>query len=137
AINGPGLCGIPVTHRGVADQVLVVSGANRNGDLPTVPEYVSTRTLVILMAVKRLPDIFQLLSNASYPDSLPLAIVERAGCPDQRTVRATLGSIVDTVERVGHNAPGLIVAGNAVNVLSDAAIQDRFLDSSVAGLHSG
>ncbi|KAJ2854863.1 uroporphyrin-III C-methyltransferase, partial [Coemansia erecta] len=57
AINGPGLCGIPVTHRGVADQVLVVSGANRNGDLPAVPEFVETRTLVILMAVKRLSDI--------------------------------------------------------------------------------
>ncbi|KAJ1879038.1 uroporphyrin-III C-methyltransferase, partial [Kickxella alabastrina] len=57
AINGPGLCGIPVTHRGVADQVLIVSGANRDGDLPVVPEYLDTRTLVVLMAVKRLPAI--------------------------------------------------------------------------------
>ncbi|KAJ1807174.1 uroporphyrin-III C-methyltransferase, partial [Coemansia sp. RSA 2599] len=136
AINGPGLCGIPVTHRGVADQVLVVSGANRNGDLPAVPEFVETRTLVILMAVKRLPDIVSLLSDAAYPESLPVAIVERAGCADQRTVRATLSTIVDTVERVGHNAPGLIVVGHSVNVLSDASIQDRFLDLSTQGLHS-
>ncbi|KAJ1879085.1 uroporphyrin-III C-methyltransferase [Coemansia sp. RSA 1722] len=136
AINGPGLCGIPVTHRGVADQVLVVSGANRNGDLPTVPPFVETRTLVILMAVKRLSDIVGLLHAAEYPDTLPVAIVERAGCADQRTVRANLASIVDTVERVGHNAPGLIVVGHAVNVLSDASIQDRFLDLSTQGLHS-
>ncbi|KAI7821837.1 tetrapyrrole methylase [Kickxella alabastrina] len=136
AINGPGLCGIPVTHRGVADQVLIVSGANRDGDLPVVPEYLDTRTLVVLMAVKRLPAIVSLLREAAYPDSLPVAIVERAGCLDQRTVRATVASIVEVVERVGHNAPGLIVIGRSVNVLSDAAIQDRFLDASTLGLHS-
>ncbi|KAJ1830341.1 hypothetical protein LPJ70_006943, partial [Coemansia sp. RSA 2708] len=53
-----------------------------------------------------------------------------------RTVRASLATIVDVVARVGHNAPGLIVAGHAVNVLSDAAIQDRYLDPSTLGLHS-
>ncbi|KAJ2305117.1 uroporphyrin-III C-methyltransferase [Coemansia sp. RSA 2706] len=136
AISGPGLCGIPVTHRGVADQVLVLSGANRNGDLPSVPEFVPTRTLVILMSVARLERIVELLRARQFPPTLPVAIVERAGCPDQRTVRASLATIVDVVARVGHNAPGLIVAGHAVNVLSDAAIQDRYLDPSTLGLHS-
>ncbi|KAJ2642703.1 uroporphyrin-III C-methyltransferase [Coemansia sp. RSA 1694] len=136
AINGPGLCGIPVTHRGVADQVLVLSGADRNGALPSIPHYLATRTLVILMSVKRLLQITELLGQSGHPLDLPIAIVERAGCPDQRTVRGTLETIVDIVERVGHNAPGLIVAGHAVNVLSDAAIQDRYLDSSTLGLHS-
>ncbi|KAJ2804965.1 uroporphyrin-III C-methyltransferase [Coemansia helicoidea] len=136
AINGPGLCGIPVTHRGVADQVLVLSGANRNGDLPAVPPFVATRTLVILMAVKRLGQIVALLGRTGHPPDLPVAIVERAGCADQRTVRATLATIVAVVECAGHNAPGLIVAGHAVNVLSDAAIQDRYLDPSSLGLHS-
>ncbi|PIA17955.1 hypothetical protein COEREDRAFT_80257 [Coemansia reversa NRRL 1564] len=136
AINGPGLCGIPVTHRGVADQVLVLSGANRNGDLPVVPPFVATRTLVILMAVKRLERVMELLREQEFPDDLPVAIVERAGCTDQRTVRGTLSTIAGIVERVGHNAPGLIVAGHAVNILSDAAIQDRYLDPSTLGLHS-
>ncbi|KAJ2659596.1 uroporphyrin-III C-methyltransferase [Coemansia sp. RSA 1200] len=136
AINGPGLCGVPVTHRGVADQVLVLSGANRNGDLPSVPQYTATRTLVVLMAVKRLAQIVELLRQTSHPADLPVAIIERAGCGDQRTVRATLDTIVDTVERVGHNAPGLVVVGHVVNVLSDAAIQDRYLDPSTLGLHS-
>ncbi|KAJ1884930.1 uroporphyrin-III C-methyltransferase, partial [Kickxella alabastrina] len=136
AINGPGLCGIPVTHRGVTDQVLIVSGVNHDGDLPVVPEYLDTRTPVVLMAVKRLPAIVSLLHVAAYPGSLPVAIVERAGCSDQRTVRATVASIVEVVERVGHNASGLIVIGHSVNVLSDAAIQDRFLDASTLGLHS-
>ncbi|KAJ1951133.1 uroporphyrin-III C-methyltransferase [Linderina macrospora] len=136
AITGPGLCGIPVTHRGVADQVLVLSGANRHGDLPNIPGYVATRTLVILMSVKRLKDIVALLGGSGYPLDLPLAIVERAGCSDQRTVRGTVQTIVDVVERVGHNPPGLIVAGHAVNVLSDAAIEDRFLDASTLGLYA-
>ncbi|KAJ2710926.1 uroporphyrin-III C-methyltransferase [Coemansia spiralis] len=136
AINGPGLCGIPVTHRGVADQVLVLSGANRNGDLPAVPPFAATRTLVILMAVKRLEQIVALLVQTGHPAELPVAIVERAGCADQRTVRGTLATIAGVVERAGHNAPGLIVAGHVVNVLSDAAIQDQYLDPSSLGLHS-
>ncbi|KAJ2155388.1 uroporphyrin-III C-methyltransferase [Coemansia sp. RSA 1935] len=136
AINGPGLCGIPVTHRGVADQVLVISGANRNGDLPVVPQFMATRTLVILMAVKRLEQIVGLLAEHGFPADLPVAIVERAGCSDQRTVRGSLHTIVDVVARAGHNPPGLIVAGYSVNVLSDAAIQDRYLDPSTLGLHS-
>ncbi|KAJ1953256.1 uroporphyrin-III C-methyltransferase, partial [Dipsacomyces acuminosporus] len=71
-----------------------------------------------------------------YPADLPVAIVERAGCSDQRTVRGTLSTIVGIVERVGHNPPGLIVAGHAVNVLSSAAMEDRYLDSSTLGLYS-
>ncbi|KAJ1879703.1 uroporphyrin-III C-methyltransferase, partial [Kickxella alabastrina] len=98
--------------------------------------YLDTRTLVVLMAVKRLPAIVSMLREAAYPDSLPVAIVERAGCSDQRTIRATVASIVEVVKRVGHNPPGLIVIGHSVNVLSDAAIQDRFLDASTLGLHS-
>ncbi|ORX70263.1 uroporphyrin-III C-m [Linderina pennispora] len=136
AITGPGLCGIPVTHRGVADQVLVLSGANRHGDLPSIPEFLATRTLVILMSVKRLKDIVGLLGSAGYPQDLPLAIVERAGCSDQRTVRGTVQTIVGIIERVGHNPPGLIVVGHAVNVLSDKAIEDRFLDASTLGLYA-
>ncbi|KAI8321749.1 uroporphyrin-III C-m [Martensiomyces pterosporus] len=136
AITGPGLCGIPVTHRGVADQVLVLSGSNRNGDLPSVPQYLATRTLVILMSVKRLSSIVEVLGQHEYPSDLPVAIVERAGCADQRTVRGTISTIVGIVERVGHNPPGLIVAGHAVNVLSDAAIEDRYLDASTLGLYS-
>ncbi|KAJ2454513.1 uroporphyrin-III C-methyltransferase [Coemansia sp. RSA 2336] len=136
AINGPGLCGIPVTHRGVADQILVLSGANRNGDLPAVPPYLATRTLVILMAVKRLGRVVDLLREQEFPAELPVAIVERAGCADQRTIRGTLETIVDIVEQAGHNPPGLIVAGHAVNLLSHATIQDHFLDPTTSGLQS-
>ncbi|KAJ2782387.1 uroporphyrin-III C-methyltransferase [Coemansia javaensis] len=136
AINGPGLCGIPVTHRGLADQVLILSGANRNGDLPAVPEFAETRTLVILMAVRRLGQVMELLLESRHPPDLPVAIVERAGCADQRTLRGSVSTIAGVVERAGHNAPGLVVAGYVVDVLSDAAIQDRYLDASSLGLHS-
>ncbi|KAJ1911447.1 uroporphyrin-III C-methyltransferase [Mycoemilia scoparia] len=131
AFSGPALCGIPVTHRGVADQVLVLSGSNKEGQLPNIPPFLATRTLVILMSVKRLEPLVDMLllnhpdgrgeGGKTYPGDLPVAMVERAGCSDQRTVRATLETIVEVVKRVGSNPPGLIVIGYAVNVLVKAS----------------
>ncbi|OMH81817.1 putative uroporphyrinogen-III C-methyltransferase [Zancudomyces culisetae] len=117
ALSGPLLSRISVTHRGVADQVLILSGNDRNRSLPKVPEYLQSRTLVILMCIKRLNDIVQLLLSSGYPAELPIAIVERAGSEDQRTLRGTLSNIVSILERLGSNPPGLIVVGHVVNVL--------------------
>ncbi|KAJ1677130.1 uroporphyrin-III C-methyltransferase, partial [Spiromyces aspiralis] len=147
ALSGPALCGIPVTHRGVADQVLLMSGSNRQGELPQIPPYLSTRTLVILMSVKRLAVLVELLTKQHhYPADLPVAMVERAGCTDQRMVKGTLETIIEIVERVGANPPGLIVVGHAINVLygTDASqeegsgiVQDRYRQTSLLGFYAG
>ncbi|OMJ27001.1 Uroporphyrinogen-III C-methyltransferase [Smittium culicis] len=118
AISGPGFNRIPLTHRGVADQVLIMSGNNRFGQLPDVPPYLTSRTLVFLMAVKKLDLIIEMLLTKNYPEDLPIAILENAGCSNQRKIVGTLTSIVEIVERLGTNPPGLLVVGHSVNILS-------------------
>ncbi|KAJ6264144.1 hypothetical protein Dda_0286 [Drechslerella dactyloides] len=117
ALSAPLFAGIPVTHRGVADRVMVCTGTGRRGVAPDVPVYHAMQTTVFLMACHRLEGLVGELVAKGWPAELPCAVVERASCSDQRVVRGTLESIVAAVEEVGSRPPGLFVAGWACGVL--------------------
>ncbi|KAK6353362.1 hypothetical protein TWF696_005330 [Orbilia brochopaga] len=117
ALSAPLFAGIPVTHRGVADRVMVCTGTGRRGVAPDVPVYHAAQTTVFLMACHRLAGLVEELVGSGWPRDLPCAVVERASCSDQRVVRARLDSIVAAVEEVGSRPPGLFVAGWACGVL--------------------
>ena len=70
------------------------------------------------MAVGRLRELCSnLVATAGYPPDTPVGIVERAGCPDQRTVVGDMTTIADLAERCGVRPPSTIVVGEVVNVL--------------------
>jgi uroporphyrin-III C-methyltransferase len=113
------LCGIPLTHRGVASQFLVTTGTGARNSSAPLPAYDSKRTDVFLMAVHRLKDLTEdLVRDQGYPSNLPCAILERASCSDQRVVHGTLASICQVLDSAGGSRPpGLMVTGWAINVL--------------------
>jgi uroporphyrin-III C-methyltransferase len=115
----PLLCGIPLTHRGVASQFLVTTGTGAKNSSAPLPTYDSKRTDVFLMAIHRLEKLTEdLIHDQKYPSELPCAILERASCADQRIVYGTLGSICQVLDSVGGSRPpGLMVVGWAINVL--------------------
>lgn len=49
--SAPLSASIPITHRGVANQVIICTGYGQNGVTVDVPEYKPDRTVVLLMAV--------------------------------------------------------------------------------------
>lgn len=109
---------IPLTHRDVSDQVLICTGTGRKGKLPNIPQYVETRTTVFLMALHRIGEFTsELVSNYNWPGDLPVAIVERASCPDQRVIRTYLQNLPEVVEKFGSRPPGLLITGWACNVI--------------------
>lgn len=108
---------IPATHRNVADQVLVCTGTGRKGVLPKIPEFVPTRTTVFLMALHRAALLTQELLSKEWDENVPVAIVERASCPDQRVTRTLLKYLPEVVEEIGSRPPGLLVIGKAVTKL--------------------
>lgn len=67
-------------------------------------------TLVILMGTTHLPAIASELLVCGKGPEVPAAIVERAGTPGQRVVRATLSSIADAA-RAGVRPPAIVVVG--------------------------
>jgi len=76
--------------------------------------------VVFLMAVGRLRELCErLIRLAGYPKNTPVGIVERAGCPNQRTVVGTMETIGDIAEKHNVQAPSTIIVGEVVNVLLD------------------
>jgi len=127
AFSAPLLGSIPVTHRGISNQVVMCTGYGRDNTSPDLIRYHEEQTVVFLMAVGRLRELCRdLVSKAGYPKDTPVGIVERAGCPEQRTVVGTMDTIADLAERYDVKPPSTIVVGEVVNVLLTEEDYDSF-----------
>jgi uroporphyrinogen III methyltransferase / synthase len=131
--------GIPLTHRGLASAVALVTGHAREDageptgeeesgiDWPALAAFPGT--LVFYMGVRRLPDIAASLIAAGRPGSQPAAVVEAGTLPRQRTVTGTLETIAETVAREGIRPPSITVVGPVAALAEQLA----WLDSRPLG----
>lgn len=119
---------IPLTHRGVSNSVLISTGYGREQSVVEIPEYVSDRTVVLLMAVGRIGEIAANMTAMGYPKTTPVAIIERATTPEQRTLIGTLETIDFVAKRDEAKAPSTIIIGEVVNVLrgGDSIVAEEF-----------
>lgn len=70
------------------------------------------------MAVGRLRELCQrLIDMAGYPSKTPVAIIQDAGCPTQRTVVGDMETIADLAEEYQVKPPSTIIVGEVVRVL--------------------
>eukprot|EP00611_Tribonema_gayanum_P014011 TRINITY_DN2527_c0_g1_i1.p1 TRINITY_DN2527_c0_g1~~TRINITY_DN2527_c0_g1_i1.p1 ORF type:complete len:365 (-),score=85.10 TRINITY_DN2527_c0_g1_i1:403-1497(-) len=125
--GAPLLAGIPVTHRGVANQVVLGTGYAKDYGTPDISDYHPEQTAVFLMAVGRLKELCADLMRRGYPATTPVAIVESASTPTQRTVAATVETITAVAAEHSVRAPATIIVGDVVRVLHGDAqglIQD-------------
>jgi uroporphyrin-III C-methyltransferase/precorrin-2 dehydrogenase/sirohydrochlorin ferrochelatase len=112
AVAVPAAAGIPVTHRGVARGLTVVTG---HDELPAVPGG-GDHTVVLLMGVGRLARSADALVAAGRPRTCPVAVVERGFQPDQRVTFGTLADIADRAAEVGVENPAVVVVGDVVRL---------------------
>jgi siroheme synthase len=94
------------------------TGYGRDGSSPDLIRYHKEQTIVFLMAVGRLGELCdRLITLAGYPPTTPVAIVERAGCPNQRTVVGNMKTIATMAMKYEIKPPSTIIVGEVVNVL--------------------
>ncbi len=121
-VGASAYAGIPVTHRGLASAVALITGHEDPGKDETAIDWHALAafpgTLVLYMGVRRLPQIASALIAAGRPGSEPAAVVEGGTLPAQRSVTATLETIAETVRREQIRAPSITVIG-AVAELAD------------------
>ncbi len=120
--------GIPLTHRGLASAVALVTGHTREhtGEDPdeddTAIDWRALAafpgTLVFYMGVRHLADIARSLIEAGRSPSEPAAVVESGTLPAQRTVTGPLERIAELVARAGIKPPAITVVG-AVAALAE------------------
>ena len=120
AIAGPAYAGIPVTHRGVAPAFAVVTGHEDPTKDDTQVDYDALAafpgTLVLLMGVGRIGRIADALRAAGRPGGTPVALVQWATTPRQRTLVATLDDVADRVAEAGLTSPAVIVVGEVADL---------------------
>jgi uroporphyrin-III C-methyltransferase len=118
AIAAPAYAGIPVTQRGVAGSVTIVTGHRCDGVGSAECEWerlaATSGTLVFLMGVGNLPNIVAALLRGGRPAATPVAVVARGTCPGRQTVTGTLADIVACAEAI--RPPALIVVGEVVRL---------------------
>ncbi len=118
AIAGPILANIPLTHRGIANQVIFCSGSSYNDEL-NIPEYNKYRTYIYLMAMCNLEKIvFKLIDN-KFPNNIPVCIIENVSTPLERIIYSKLKNLIIDVKKHKLKQPSIIVIGNVVTILKD------------------
>src|SRR4051812_46070675 len=122
AVAVPAAAGIPITHRGVAHEFVVVSGHVAPDDprsLADWPMLAKLRgTLCVLMGLGHLPAIVDTLIEHGRASDTPCAAIQEGTTGAQRVVRAPLADIADLVAIERIRPPAIVVIGSVVDALS-------------------
>ncbi len=117
AIAAPAYAGIPVTHRGLASSVAVVTANLAGGRTPELARLAGDAdTLVVLMAAGKVAELCRALVAAGRSPDEPAALVEWATTPRQRSVTATLADLPGLAAAAGIGAPSTLVVGSVVGL---------------------
>ncbi len=118
AVSVPAAAGIPVTHRGVTHEFVVVSGHVAPDDPASLVDWPALGrlrgTLVLLMAVQHLGVFADALITHGRPPDTPAAVIADGTLRTQRAVRSTLADVAADVTAAGIRPPAIVVIGPVV-----------------------
>lgn len=105
--------GIPLTERGIAQQLRFISAVDKNSD--TTQDWASLaqpgQTLVFYMGLNALSEISQQLITHGLPADWPLLLVENGSRPQQRQLSTTLAQAAADAKSMALQSPCLILVG--------------------------
>ncbi len=126
ALAAPASAGIPATHRGVAQDVHIVSAHVPPGDERSTVDWDGLAraggTVVALMGVERIEAVADALVSHGRPADTPVAVVQEATLPGQRTVTGTLATIAASARSAGVRPPAVVIIGEVVKTARDLDI---------------
>ncbi|MDE7312570.1 MAG: uroporphyrinogen-III C-methyltransferase [Eubacterium sp.] len=114
AVAAAAYAGIPVTYRGISSGVHILTG-HKKQDEPLDIDFESLvragGTTVVLMGMSALHEIAAGFLQAGMPPQTPAAVIEQGTGARQKSVVASLASIVEEAGRHSLRAPAVIVIG--------------------------
>jgi len=120
AISVPAFAGVPVTHRGFTSGFAVFTGQEdpAKEDSSIAWDKISTGigTLVFLMGVENLGNIVAALVRHGRPPETPCCLIQWGTLPRQKTVSATLATIVKDARAASISPPAILVVGEVVSL---------------------
>ncbi|WP_150254321.1 uroporphyrinogen-III C-methyltransferase [Nocardiopsis deserti] len=126
ALAAPASAGIPATHRGVSQDLHIVSAHVPPGDERSTVDWAGLAraggTVVVLMGVERIEAIAEALVSHGRSADTPVAVVQEATLPGQRTVTGTLATIAAAARSAGVRPPAVVIIGEVVKTARDLDI---------------
>lgn len=115
AIGVPALAGVPVTHRAINHEFVVVSGHLPPGHPESLVNWDAlaalSGTIVLLMAVERIELFAEVLLKGGRPADTPVLVVQHGTTAAQHTLRATLADTPEKIRAEAIRPPAIIVIG--------------------------
>ncbi len=127
--------GIPLTHRGLASAVTLVTGHGAEGEPEVDWPALAGRhhTLAIYMGLTTAGRVAERLIAAGRAPGTPVAVVSRATLPDQRIETGRLGELERLVRDRAIEGPALILIGEVVALADAAALIEALPLRAAAG----
>lgn len=115
AFAAPAVAGTPVSHRGIAHEIVVVSGHVAPDDPRSLTDWTAlgrmTGTIVLMMAVERIGRFADALITHGRPVDTPVLIVQDGTTRIERSVRATLATVERVAAEQEVSPPAIVVIG--------------------------
>jgi len=119
SVAAPMYAGIPLTHRDYAASVAIITG-HRAGDAEKPVDWIkianAVDTMVILMGVESLESIVNKMLKGGISPEKPVAMVESGTLQQQRTIIATLGTIIAKAKKNNFKPPSIILIGEVAEL---------------------
>ncbi|MFQ6051751.1 MAG: uroporphyrinogen-III C-methyltransferase [Candidatus Hydrothermarchaeota archaeon] len=116
AIAVPGVCDIPLTHRGFSSSLAIVTGhqdPTKDSSIRWAELSRAVDTLVILMGVGRIEKI---VNEMRMDGETMVGIIEKGYSKEQRIITCKLKDLVETVKREKIKPPSIFVFGDVVKI---------------------
>lgn len=126
ALAAPASVGVPTTHRGVAQDVHIVSAHVPPDDERSTVDWEglakSSGTVIALMGVEQIEAMSDALVAHGRPSDTPVAVVQESTLPGQRTVTGTLSDIAAAVRSARVRPPAVVIVGEVVEAARELDI---------------
>jgi uroporphyrin-III C-methyltransferase len=133
ALAVPASIGVPLTSRGESESFWVVTATTMTGDLSKDVTLAaqSTATVVILMGMRKLPEIMSVFERLGKGDT-PVAVIQNGTLPTQKSAIGTVSTIEDTIGQNALGSPGIIIIGEVVKYANAAqSVAATFAEKSL------
>jgi uroporphyrin-III C-methyltransferase/precorrin-2 dehydrogenase/sirohydrochlorin ferrochelatase len=116
AIAVPAQAGVPVTHRSVTHEFVVVSGHLAPDDPESLVNWDAlaalSGTIVLMMAVERIELFAEALLKGGRTAETPVLVVQQGTTAAERVVRTTLAGAGKSIREEGIRPPAIVVIGS-------------------------
>jgi uroporphyrin-III C-methyltransferase len=130
--------GVALTHRGLAQAAIFVTGHAASGgepDLDWASLAKTNQTVVVYMGLSTAPGIAARLIGAGRQASTPALVVENASLANERRILTTLGGLGDATQ--GLEGPALLIIGEvAATAITTSIVSDQIADLVAARVQS-